>query len=213
MKQDVTEMVFILDRSGSMAGLEDDTIGGFNAMLKKQQKEPGHALVTTILFDDCFECLHDRQNIQSVSAITDKDYYVRGSTALLDAIGKTIKKINKVHKALAPEALPEKVVCVITTDGMENASNQFTVDQVQRKIKKMKEKKGWEFIFLGANIDAIAVAEKFGISSDYAAEYHADAKGTALNYQVISEAMSTIRSHKKLDQTWKDKIVSDFTSR
>ena len=164
----ITELVFILDKSGSMSGLESDTIGGYNAMLIKQQKEPGEAIVTTVLFDDNYELLHDRINIKGIRPITEKEYYVGGSTALLDAIGKTIQKISNVQQHTSEEQRADKVVLVITTDGMENASREYTAALIKKMVERQKEKYGWEVIFLGANIDAISAAERVGISADRA---------------------------------------------
>lgn len=212
MKKDLTELVFILDRSGSMSGLEKDTIGGYNAMLEKQKKEPGEAIVTTVLFDDRFELLHDRINLRGIAPITEQEYYVRGSTALLDAIGKTISKIGNVQKHTDEEERAGQVMFVITTDGMENASREFSYDRVRMMIEHQKEKYGWEFIFLGANIDAASTAERFGISKDWAADYHPDSQGTALNYEVISETVSCLRSSRPL-HNWKCRIDEDFKRR
>ena len=213
MKQGLTEMVFILDRSGSMSGLERDTIGGYNAMLAKQQKQPGEAVITTVLFDDQYELLHDRINLRGVASITDKEYYVRGNTALLDALGKTINKIGNAQKRTAEPERAEHVVVVITTDGMENASREFNEEKVSRMIEHQKSKCGWEFIYLGANIDAIATAERYGIGRDRAANYHADAEGTALNYDVVSEAMCCMRASQPIGENWKQRIEEDFKKR
>lgn len=213
MKKDLTELVFILDRSGSMSGLESDTIGGYNAMLEKQKKEPGEAIVTTVLFDDSYELLHDRINLRGIAPITDKEYFVRGSTALLDAVGRTINKIVNVQKRTAEEERAENVMFIITTDGMENASREFTYEKVREMIEYQKNKYGWEFIFLGANIDAIATAERFGISKDRASNYNADSEGTLLNYEVISETVSSIRANRKISENWKERIDEDFKKR
>ncbi|MGI1658249.1 MAG: vWA domain-containing protein [Desulfitobacterium sp.] len=213
MKKDLTELVFILDRSGSMSGLESDTIGGYNAMLAKQQKEPGEAIITTVLFDDRYELLHDRINLRGIAPITDKEYYVRGNTALLDAVGKTINKIGNVQKHTAEEERAEHVMFVITTDGLENDSCEFNYAKVRQMIEHQQSKYGWEFIFLGANIDAIATAERFGISKDRATNYHADSEGTSLNYEVISEAVSCVRASRTLDKRWKERIDEDFKKR
>ena len=213
MKQGLTEMVFILDRSGSMSGLEGDTIGGYNAMLAKQKKQPGEAVITTVLFDDQYELLHDRINLRGVAPITDKEYYVRGNTALLDAVGKTINKIGNAQKHTAEDERVEHVVVVITTDGMENASREFNEEKVRRMIEHQKSKYGWEFIFLGANIDAIATAERYGIGKDRAANYHADAEGTALNYSVVSETVSRVRTRQPIAENWKERIEADFNKR
>lgn len=213
MKKDLTELVFILDRSGSMSGLESDTIGGYNAMLEKQKKGPGEAIITTVLFDDRYELLHDRINLRGIAPITDKEYFVRGSTALLDAIGRTINKIGNVQKHTADEERAEHVMFVITTDGMENASREFSYEKVRQMIEHQKSKYGWEFIFLGANIDAIGTAERFGISKDRAANFNADSEGTLLNYEVISEAVSCIRANRKISEKWKERIDEDFKKR
>ncbi|AGA67869.1 hypothetical protein Desdi_0321 [Desulfitobacterium dichloroeliminans LMG P-21439] len=213
MKKDLTELVFILDRSGSMSGLESDTIGGYNAMLAKQQKEPGEAIITTVLFDDRYELLHDRINLRGIAPITDKEYYVRGNTALLDAVGKTINKIGNVQKHTAEEERAEHVMFVITTDGLENASSEFNYAKVRRMIERQQSKHGWEFIFLGANIDAVATAERFGIGKDRATNYHADSEGTSLNYEVISEAVSCVRASRSLDKKWKERIDEDYKRR
>ncbi len=213
MKKDLVELVFILDRSGSMSGLEDDTIGGYNAMLEKQKKEAGEAIITTVLFDDRYELLHDRINLRGIGPITDKEYYVRGSTALLDAVGRTINKIGNAQKHTMEEERAERVLFVITTDGMENASREFTYEKVRQMIEHQKSKYGWEFIFLGANIDAIATAERFGISKDRATNYNADSEGTLLNYEVISETVSCIRANREISENWKDRIDEDFKKR
>lgn len=184
----MTELVFILDRSGSMSGLEKDTIGGFNSMLEKQRKEPGDAVVSTVLFDNETEVIHDRVVIADVPNLTDKEYFVRGCTALLDAVGGAIHHIGNVHKYARKEDVPEKTLFIITTDGMENASRHYTYDKVRNMIERQKERYGWEFLFLGANIDAAAEAKRFGIDESMAANYHCDEVGTVLNYEVISEA-------------------------
>lgn len=204
-KNNITEMVFILDRSGSMSGLESDTIGGFNGMLEKQKKEEGKAFVTTVLFDHETLTLHDRLPIEEVPAMTGKDYQVRGCTALLDAIGTTINHIKDVHHYIREEDVPDHTVFVITTDGMENASHEFTKKKVKELIKSCEEKE-WEFLFLGANMDAVGAANDIGIREDRAVTYHCDAKGTALNYCVVSEALADIRAEKKLGRGWKKKI-------
>jgi uncharacterized protein YegL len=213
MKKGLTELVFILDRSGSMSGLESDTIGGYNALLEKQKKEVGEAVITTVLFDDKYELLHDRINIRGIVPITDREYYVRGSTALLDAVGKTINKIGNAQKHTAEDERAEHVMFVITTDGMENASCEFSYAKVRKMIENQKSKYGWEFIFLGANIDAIATAERFGISEDRAANYNADSEGTSLNYAVISETVSCLRASRPIAEDWKDRIEEDVKKR
>lgn len=213
MKTDLTELVFILDRSGSMSGLESDTIGGYNAMLKKQQQEPGEATVTTVLFDDEYQLLHDRINIKGISPITEKEYFVRGTTALLDAIGKTIHKIHNAQQHTSPEHRADKVLFVIITDGMENASREYSYAQVKQLVERQKETYGWEFIFLGANIDAIATAATFGISADRAANYHADSQGTQLNYEAVGCAVSEFRTSRQISDRWKARIDEDFKKR
>jgi len=213
MKKDLTELVFILDRSGSMSGLESDTIGGYNSMLEKQKKESGEAVMTTVLFDDGYELLHDRINIRGIGNITDKEYFVRGTTALLDAIGKTISKIGRAQKHTSEEERAEHVMFVITTDGMENASREFSYEKIRQMIEHQKSKYGWEFIFLGANIDAVATAERFGINEDRAVNYSIDGEGIQLNYQVISETVSSFRSNQKISKNWKERIDDDFKKR
>lgn len=210
----MTELVFILDRSGSMAGLEKDTIGGFNSMLEKQRKEPGDAVVSTVLFDNQAEVIHDRVALADVPKLTDREYYVRGCTALLDAVGGAIHHIGNVHKYARREDVPEKTLFIITTDGMENASRRYTYDKVRRMIEHEKEKYGWEFLFLGANIDAAAEAKRFGIDASMAANYHCDEEGTALNYEVISEAITSVRAcAAPLSADWKQKIDADYRRR
>ena len=210
----MTELVFILDRSGSMAGLEKDTIGGFNSMLEKQRKEPGDAVVSTVLFDTRVEVIHDRVALADVPDLTDREYYVRGCTALLDAVGGAIHHIGNVHKYARREDVPEKTLFIITTDGMENASRRYTYEKVRRMIEHEKEKYGWEFLFLGANIDAAVEAKRFGIDESMAANYHCDEEGTALNYEVISEAITSVRAcAAPLSADWKKKIDADYRRR
>ena len=210
----MTELVFILDRSGSMSGLEKDTIGGFNSMLEKQRKEPGDAVVSTVLFDNETEVIHDRVVIADVPNLTDKEYFVRGCTALLDAVGGVIQHIGNVHKYARKEDVPEKTLFIITTDGMENASHHYTYDKVRNMIERQKERYGWEFLFLGANIDAAAEAKRFGIDESMAANYHCDEVGTVLNYEVISEAITSVRtSAAPLSADWKKKIDADYMKR
>lgn len=213
MKTNITELVFILDRSGSMSGLESDTIGGYNAMLNKQKSEEGEAIVTTVLFDDKYQLLHDRINIKGVNPITEEDYFVRGTTALLDAVGRTIQKISNAQRHTAREYRPDKTIFVITTDGMENASSEYTYEKVKSMIEAEKEKSGWEFIFLGANIDAIATAARFGIDSKRSANYNPDSEGTKLNYEAISYAISEFRSNGQIRDNWKEDIDEDFARR
>ena len=220
MRDNLTELVFILDRSGSMSGLEADTIGGFNSMIAKQQKEEGEAVVTTVLFDDSIEVLHDRVPIGKVEKMTDSDYFVRGCTALLDAVGRTIRSIKKVHKAMPDEEKPSKTLFIITTDGLENASKEYSFKEVKKMINKQKEKYDWEFLFLGANIDAIEVAKNMGIGKDRAANYCCDSAGTALNYEVMDEAVSFARKCKGSSMkaafsggAWKARIDEDYSER
>lgn len=211
--KNLTELVFILDRSGSMQGLEADTIGGFNSMLSKQKKEAGEAYLSTVLFDDKVEVLHDRVRVDSVRPITQKEYYVRGCTALLDALGGAIRHIGNIHKYARPEDVPEHTLFVITTDGMENASRHYTAPQIKAMIQRQKEKYSWEFLFLGANIDAVETAGRLGIGSDRAVNYHNDSAGTRLNYATVSAAVSAVRCSKPLSPHWKDAIEKDFRER
>lgn len=215
MKQDLTELVFILDRSGSMSGLEDDTIGGMNSFLNKQKQEEGQALVTTVLFDHESVLLHDRIDIRAVAPMTDRDYYVRGSTALLDAIGTTIEKISTAHAHTAEDYRPAHVLFVITTDGYENDSRRYTLEAVRAMITDRKAQ-GWEFVFLGANIDAVRTAASFGIGADRAANYHADSIGTRKNFDAVSDAATAFRKSAPcapLNADWKQSIDKDFHSR
>ena len=200
MKKNLTELVFILDRSGSMQGLEGDTIGGFNAMIEKQKKEPGKALVSTVLFDDLTEVLQ-------------KEYDVGGCTALLDAVGGAIHHIGNIHKYARSEDVPEHTLFVITTDGMENASRRYLAQKVKEMIGRQKEKYGWEFLFLGANIDAVETAGHLGIAPDRAVNYHCDSEGTRLNYEVVGQAVAAVRCSAPLDAHWKDAIEEDFHKR
>ena len=193
MKKGLTELVMILDRSGSMSGLEADTIGGFNGMIEKQKQEEGEAYVSVILFDDNSEVLLDRVDIQKVEPMTDRQYYVRGCTALLDAVGGAIHHIGNVHKYAREEDVPEKTIFIITTDGMENASRLYSYDKVRQMIERQKEQYHWEFLFLGANIDAVREASRFGINSTHAVRYEHDAEGTLLNYSVVSHAVGCAR--------------------
>ncbi len=208
------ELVFILDRSGSMAGLETDTIGGFNAMLQQQRQATGTAVVSTVLFDHKSEVIHDRVAIAAVPELTHQTYFVRGSTALLDAVGGAIHHIGKVHKYARQTAVPEKTLFIITTDGMENASHRYSYSQVRHMIDRQKARYGWEFLFLGANIDAAAEAERFGIDESRAVSYLSDAAGTALNYEVISETITRVRAGgAPLPAEWKQKIEADYRQR
>ena len=193
MRKDLTELVFILDRSGSMSGLEADTIGGFNSLVEKQKKEEGEALISVVLFDDIQEVLYDRKSLKEIELMTDKQYYVRGCTALLDALGGAIHHIGNVHKYAREEDRPGKTLFIITTDGMENASRRYTYEKVKQMVERQKDKYGWEFLFLGANMDAISVAGRFGICADRAVRYECDREGTALNYQELSKSVSMMR--------------------
>ncbi len=213
MKKNLTEIVFILDRSGSMSGLEADTIGGFNGMIEKQKREPGQALISTVLFDHESIVIHDRVEVQKVEPMTDRDYSVRGCTALLDAIGRAIHHIGNVHKYARAEDVPERTLFVITTDGMENASRAYSAEKVKTMIQRQKEKYGWEFLFLGANIDAVETARHFGIGADRAVTYRSDRQGTRLNYEVVSEAICQVRSCAPLSADWKQRIEEDRQAR
>ena len=213
MNKNLTEIVFILDRSGSMSGLESDTIGGFNAMIEKQKKDPGEAMVSTILFDNVSEVIHDRVNIRNIKPMTDSEYCVRGCTALLDAIGGAIHHIGNVHKYAREEDVPAHTLFVITTDGMENASRRYDSARVKQMIEHEKSKYGWEFLFLGANIDAAKEAARFGIGADRSVNYKCDEAGTALNYEVISEAVCSVRAARPLGADWKRRIDEDVQKR
>ena len=214
MRKGLTEVVFILDRSGSMSGLEADTIGGFNSLIRKQRKEEGEAIVSTVLFDDICDVIHDRVPIAKVENLTEETYFVRGCTALLDAVGSAIHHIGNVHKYARREDVPEKTLFIITTDGLENASRRYTYARVKAMVERQKEKYGWEFLFLGANIDAIRVAGNIGICADFAATYLHDEKGTALNYEVMDEAIREVRYSKApLSSNWKKRIVEDAERR
>jgi len=213
MKTNLTELVFILDRSGSMAGLESDTIGGFNGMLEKQKKEPGEAMVTTVLFDDQLELLHDRYDIRRIRPVTEKEYYVCGSTALLDAIGTTIDRLGNFQKFACENQRADKVIVVITTDGMENASRKYSYADVQKMINRQKTRFGWEFIFLGANIDAIATAAKFGIDADHTSNFNADKKGLDVTFSSMNEFVANVRNQKLFSASWKSNVDQDFINR
>ena len=206
-----TEMVFILDKSGSMAGLEDDTIGGFNSMLEKQRALPGEATVTTVLFDSVVSWLHDGRSIMSIDPMTRKDYIAGGCTALLDAVGTTIATVHRRQKNMKDK--PDHTVFVIITDGAENSSHEFSYKEVQKMIRNRRKHSGWEFIFLGANIDAIEAASSLGIHRDRAANYHADRRGTAVNFEAVGEALSTLREEGDIGEGWRDEIGKDFEGR
>ena len=213
MKNNITELVFILDRSGSMSGLEADTIGGFNSLIEKQKQQDGECFVSTILFDNDSEVLHDRVRLAEVPPMTDRDYTVRGCTALLDAIGGAIRHIATSHKYARPEDVPEHTVFVITTDGMENASHRYDADRVKRMIEHEKEKYGWEFLFLAANIDAVTTAKRFGIAESRAVNYHADRQGTEIIYDTVSEAVCSVRAARPLGASWSARINADYNGR
>ena len=221
MKKTLTEIVYILDRSGSMSGLEADTIGGFNSMIEKQKQTGEKAYVSTVLFDDRNEVIHDRVPIEKVDKITNKEYFVRGSTALLDAVGGAIKHIINIHKYAREEDRPDKTIFVITTDGMENASMNYNYEQVKKMIEKEQKEYGWEFIFIGANIDACAEAERFGIRKERAVNYMHDDIGTKLVYEGVSQAMCaameadspTVMEESLSNDRWKKEIVFDFLRR
>ena len=213
MKKNLTELVFILDRSGSMGGLEKDTIGGFNSMIEKQKAEAGEALISTVLFDNETEVIHDRLSLKDIPRMTEKEYYVRGCTALLDAVGGAIHHIGNVHKYAREEDRPEKTLFVITTDGMENASRRYSYDKVKAMIQRQKEKYGWEFLFLGANIDAAREAARFGIDADRAANYHADTVGTAVIYEAMNQAVCNIRACRPMSSDWRRNVDEDYQKR
>ena len=212
-KNNITELVLILDRSGSMHGLESDTIGGFNSLIDKQKMTEGKCYVSTVLFDNECKVLHDRVKLEKVKPMTHKDYQVGGCTALIDAIGGAIKHIGNIHKYARPEDVPAKTMFVITTDGMENASHKFSSDEVKKMIKRQKEKYGWEFLFIGANIDAVETAATFGIDKSRAVNYHADKKGTKVVYENVSEAVKYLRYCGGIQPNWSEDIEKDFNAR
>lgn len=212
-KNNITELVFILDRSGSMSGLESDTIGGFNSLIEKQKREEGECYVSTVLFDDQSEVIHDRVKLSEIKPMTEKEYYVRGCTALIDAIGGAIRHIGNIHKYARPEDVPEHTMFVITTDGLENASRRFTSDEVKKMVECQKEKYGWEFLFIGANIDSVETASHFGISADRAVNYHADKKGTSVLYEAVADTVCCMRACAPIRADWSKKIDDDFKSR
>lgn len=213
MKNNLTEIVFILDRSGSMGGLEADTIGGFNAMLERQKKAEGEVLLSTLLFSNETEVLHDRADIRRVEPLTLHDYRVGGSTALLDAIGGAIRHIGNLHREACTEERPAHTLFVITTDGQENASRRYGYAELKRLIERQKERYGWEFLFLGANMDAVAAASRFGIDADRAVRYHCDSAGIALNYEAVGQAILTLREKAALDRNWGERIREDYRKR
>ena len=212
-KNNTTELVFILDRSGSMSGLEKDTIGGFNSMIEKQRKEDGKCFVSTVLFDNQCEVLHDRVELSEIKPMTEDEYYVRGCTALIDAIGGAIHHIGNIHKYARPEDVPAHTIFIITTDGMENASRKYNSDQVKQMIQRQKEKYGWEFLFIGANIDAVETAARYGIDKDRAVNYNADEMGTRIVYESVSRAVQSVRSCQPLSANWGADIDADYRKR
>ena len=221
MGKGLTELVFILDRSGSMSGLEADTIGGFNSLIAKQKKEEGTAFISTVLFDDQAEVLYDRISLDRIEPMNDRQYYVRGCTALLDALGGAIHHIGNVHKYAREEDRPEKTIFIITTDGMENSSHRYTYDKVKKMVERQRDRYGWEFLFLGANIDAIEVAGRFGVQANRAVNYECDSEGTQLNYEVLSKAVSRVRTcaaptaAMAFDECgdWAEEIRADYSKR
>jgi uncharacterized protein YegL len=213
MQHELTELVFILDKSGSMSGLESDTIGGYNSMLAKQQAVEGECRITTVLFDHTYELLHDRADLRAVRPITAEEYFVGGSTALLDAIGRTIHKISSAQKHTAADYRAETVLFVIITDGYENASREYSAERVKQLIEHQKARYGWEFIFLGANIDAVETAGRFGIAADRAQNFHSDSDGVELNFRVMSDTIATFRSQAAMPPTWNAEIQEDYERR
>ncbi len=213
VKNNITELVFILDRSGSMGGLESDTIGGFNSLIEKQKKQDGECYVSTVLFDNVSEVIHDRVKLAEIKPMTDKEYFVRGCTALIDAIGGAIHHIGNIHKYARPEDVPEHTMFVITTDGHENASHKYSSDEVKKMVERQKKKYGWEFLFIGANIDSVETAKHFGIGADRAVNYHADKQGTAVLYDTVAETVCCMRASAPIDASWSDRINEDFKNR
>lgn len=207
------ELVFILDRSGSMSGLEKDTIEGYNSMLEQQKIQEGEVLVTTVLIDDAYEVVHDRKKISDIKKLTSEEYYVRGTTALLDAIGKTVNKVKLKNEKMDAKDQADQVIFVIITDGMENASQEYSYKKIKNMINTQKEKYAWDFVFLGANMDAVATASQFGIKSDRAVTYHADEEGTKLNYQVLNSFLSESRMGNTINEEWKSDIENDYLKR
>ena len=218
MKENLTELVFILDKSGSMSGLEKDTIGGFNSMIADQKKEEGEVIISTVLFDTYVKVLHDRKDIRKVSKLTDKDYRPGGCTALLDALGNAISHIESVQMDMPEDERPAKTMFVITTDGQENSSREYTYANIKKMVRKMQQKKDWEFLFLGANMDAIGAAADIGIRADRAVRYECDSAGTALNYSVLSKTVGKFRAAKAecvgaALENWQEDIEQDFETR
>lgn len=213
VRNNITELVFIIDRSGSMSGLEKDTIGGFNSFIKKQKKQKGECYVSTILFDHETKVIHDRVKLQDVREMTENDYETRGCTALIDAIGKSIKHIANIHRYARREDVPEHTMFIITTDGMENASHIYSSTEVKEMIELEKSKYGWEFLFIGANIDAVETVKHYGIGADRAVNYHADSKGTEVVFDTVCQATCNIRAAQPLQANWSDSINADFNRR
>ncbi|NLV35723.1 MAG: VWA domain-containing protein [Clostridiaceae bacterium] len=213
MKKGLTELVFILDKSGSMGGLENDTIGGYNSMLDKQKAVKGDCFITTVLFDNNYELLHDRIDIKAVSPITDKEYCVGGSTALIDAIGRTIHKIDNAQKHTAADYRAEKVMFVIITDGEENSSREYSAEKVKKMIERQRAEFQWEFIFLAANIDAVETARRYGISANRAQNYHSDKEGVEINFRVMSDAVASFRECATICEDWNKEIDKDYRKR
>lgn len=213
MGNNITELVFLLDRSGSIAGLESDTIGGFNALIEKQRRLDGECFVSTVLFDGVSEVLHDRVKLRDIPKMTQKDYTVRGCTALIDALGGAIHHIGCIHKYARPEDVPEHTLFVITTDGLENASRHYSSDEVKQMVTRQKEKYGWEFLFIGANIDSVETAGRFGIDADRAVNYHADRLGTAVVFDTVSKTVGAVRANQQLPADWGKQINNDYNRR
>ena len=212
MGNNITELVFILDRSGSMSGLESDTVGGFNSLIEKQRRQDSECYVSTVLFNNVSTVLHDRVRLAEIAKMTEEDYTPRGATALIDAIGEAIRHIKNIHRYIRPEDVPEHTMFVITTDGMENSSHIYSSSEVKKMIEQQKEQ-GWEFLFIGANIDAVETAEHIGIRSDRAVNYHADSEGTAVFFEAVSDAVCELRACQSLSPDWDKKIASDFKKR
>ena len=212
MNKNLTEVVFIIDESGSMHGLEDDTVGGFNSTVDKQKKLEGECLVSTVMFNTRSRVIHDRVNIRDIKEMASADYCPSGSTALIDALGDSIRHIKMVHRYIREEDVPSKTMFVITTDGMENASRKYSLSEVKKMIEERKEK-GWEFVFLAANIDATETARSYGIDADNCVDYVNDAKGNQLKYACMCEAITSVRTSKKLSKNWKKKSEEDFKAR
>ena len=213
MKENLTELVFILDESGSMSSLVSDTIGGFNSLIEKQKKEEGECIVSTVLFNQSQKVVHDRVSLNEITEMTDKEYCPGGTTALVDAMGRAIHHIGNVHKYARQEDRPDYTIFIITTDGMENASSQYSADKIRSMVEHQKAKYGWEFMFLGANIDAIETAQRYGIAASRTTRYHNDPRGVATTYQSMGEAVNTIRNGRNLDRSWKKETEEDFENR